>query len=111
MLWRVVVDLQRGVHARPSEPDDVVAAVVHLGHDVTHGDVLRAQIVVQEYLAANLGRKSNVGEKFSYIFGITAPFNATLNLRLIFCQFRKMLEALSLHNFLSWKALASLIRK
>ena len=51
---RIVVDLKGGVNVRPRESDDVIAAVVHLGRDVADGYVLRAQVVVQEHLPANL---------------------------------------------------------
>ena len=56
VFWvdRIVVDLKGGVDVRPREPDDVIAAVVHLGRDVADGDILGAQVVVQEHLSTNL---------------------------------------------------------
>ncbi len=54
---RIVVDLKCGVDVRPGESDDVITAVVHLRSDVADRDVLRAQVVVQEHLSANLLQK------------------------------------------------------
>ena len=54
MVFGVIVNLEGGVRAGPGEPDHVVFAVVHLGGDVAHDDVLGAEVVVHEDLATDL---------------------------------------------------------
>ena len=54
LLRFVIVDLQRRVGARAAEPDHVILAVVHLGRDVPHRDVLRSQVVVDVDLSGAL---------------------------------------------------------
>ena len=46
--------MQRRIGPFARESDHVVLAVVDLGGDVPDGDVLGAQVVIQEYLASDL---------------------------------------------------------
>ena len=54
LLRGVVVNLQSGVGARATEPDHVILAVVDLGRDVPHRDVLRSHVVVDVDLSGAL---------------------------------------------------------
>ena len=54
LLRGVVVNLQSGVSTRATEPDHVVLAVVNLGRNVSHRDILRSQVVVDVDLSGTL---------------------------------------------------------
>lgn len=50
----IVIDLERRIGGRPREPDNVVAAIVHLRVHFPDGVVLAARIVRHENVTINL---------------------------------------------------------